>query len=61
MDPSSERRSTHDIDQAVCGWRPRAILRRTNWLYSVDALRSNDVDHLNLLWSNVIVQREYAM
>ena len=61
MDPSSELRSIHDIEQALWSWRPRAILRRTNWLYRVDALRSNDVDHLNLLWSNVIVQREYAI
>ena len=61
MDPSSGRRSIDDIEQAVWGWRPRAVLRRTNWLYRVDALRSNDVDHLNLLWSNVILQRETAM
>ena len=61
MDPSSESHSIEDIEQAVWGWRPRAVLRRTNWLYRIDALRSNDVDHLNLLWSNVIVQRETAV
>jgi preprotein translocase subunit SecY len=61
MDPSSESRSIEDIEQAVWGWRPCAVLRRTNWLYRIDALRSNDIDHLNLLWSNVIIQRETAV
>ena len=45
----------------VWSWSPRAILRRTNWLYRVDALRSNDVGYLNLLWSNVVILREYVM
>ena len=31
-------------------WYPRDILRRTNWLHRVDALRNYDIRETGLLW-----------
>ena len=31
-------------------WHPRAILRRTNWLHRIDALRVHDMREMDLLW-----------
>ena len=61
MDSSSEQDSVDEIERAVSLWRPRAVLRRTNWMYRVDSLRPLDIDHLHLLWDNVIMLREYAL
>ena len=32
-----------DIEDTANQWRPRDFLRRTNWLYRVDALRLRDI------------------
>ena len=61
MESTSEQDSVDEIERAVSLWRPRAVLRRTNWMYRVDALRPLDIDHLHLLWDNVIILREYAL
>ena len=38
------------VDGLVRHWHPRAILRRTNWLHQIDALRVHDIREMNLLW-----------
>ena len=30
-------------------WFPRNILRRTNWLYGIDALRNHDIREVKLI------------
>ena len=61
MESSSEQGSVDEIERAVVLWRPRAVLRQTNLMYRVDALRPLDVDHLHLLWDNVIILRKYTL
>ena len=41
-------------------WLPRDILRRTNWLYRVDALRGYDVREMNVLWELSELCQNYA-
>ena len=42
--------SVDDIERHVNTWYPRNILRRTNWLYRVDALRPHDIQEMDNLW-----------
>jgi len=39
-----------DLDDMVRRWHPRRILRRTNWLHRIDALRVHDIREMNILW-----------
>ena len=38
-----------DFDDAIDQWYPRAVLRRTNWLDRVDALRPGDIREMGVL------------
>ena len=38
-----------DIDNHLSEWYPRDVLRRTNWLYRVDALRPHDIREMAIL------------
>ena len=61
MEYSSEHDSVDYIERDVSSWSPRAVLRRTNWMYHVDAIHPLNVDHLHLPWDNVVLLREYAL
>ena len=61
MNQASDEHTIDHIERSVSSWYPWAVLRRTNWLYRVDALRPADVHHLTLLWDHVVIMREYAM
>ena len=52
--------SIDDVDQAIHSWYPRDILRRTNWLYRVDALRPHDIREMLVLWELTQTFRYYA-
>ena len=41
-------------------WYPRDILRRTNWLYRIDALRPHDRREMQVLWDLTWLFQEYA-
>ena len=41
-------------------WFPRNILRRTNWLYRVDALRNHDIREMNILWEVASLFLQYS-
>ena len=49
-----------DIETAISRWRPRDVLRRTNWLYRIDALRPRDVREMQLLLDLVNLYQDYA-
>ena len=38
-----------EIEVNVCQWYPHDLLRRTNWLHRVDALRIHDIREMRLL------------
>ena len=42
--------SIDNVEQGLHSWYPRDILRRTNWLYRVDALRPHDMREMSVLW-----------
>ena len=44
-----------DLDDMIRRWHPRAILRRTNWLHRIDALRVHDIREMNILWEVVSI------
>ena len=48
----------HDYSQL--SWMPRDILRRTNWLYRVDALRIHDLREMHNLWEICNLFEKYA-
>ena len=48
-------------DRPLRHWFPRDILRRTNWLYRVDALRPHDIRELSIIGELVFLYRDYAM
>lgn len=52
--------SEEDIESELESWRPRDILRRTNWLYRVDALRNYDIREMSVLWKLTELYRDYA-
>ena len=60
MDVSNHTQQVDEIEETVRTWHPRSVLRRTNWLYRVDALRPNDVLYLNVLWETIELLRDYA-
>ena len=39
-----------DVEDNLRNWFPRNIVRRTNWLYHIDALHNHDLREMNLLW-----------
>ena len=49
-----------DIEAAISRWRPRDVLRRTNWLYRIDALRPRDVREMQLFLELVHLYQDYA-
>ena len=52
--------SEEGIESELESWRPRDILRRTNWLYRVDALRNYDIREMSVLWKLTELYRDYA-
>ena len=46
----SSESSIDDVEQGLHNWQPRNILRRTNWLYRVDALRPHAIREMPILW-----------
>ena len=49
-----------DVEQSISQWRPRDVLRRTNWLYRVDALRPRDVREMDTLIQLVDLYQTHA-
>ena len=49
-----------DAEESLRQWRPRAVLRRTNWLYRIDALRPRDIREMQLLRELVELYQSYA-
>ena len=47
-------------DYSQLSWVPRDILRRTNWLYRVDALRIHDLREMHNLWEICNLFEKYA-
>ena len=41
-------------------WYPRDLLRRTNWLHRVDALRIHDIREMRLLWEATSMIQDYC-
>ena len=42
--------SVNDIESELETWRPQDVLRQTNWLYRVDALRNYDRHEMSVIW-----------
>ena len=49
-----------DAEERLRQWRPRAVLRRTNWLYRIDALRPRDLRDMEVLRDLVELYQSYA-
>ena len=49
-----------NVEESVREWRPRDVLRRTNWLYRVDALRPRDIREMKTLKELVELYQTYA-
>ena len=49
-----------DIESELETWRPRDVLRRTNWLYRVDALRNYDRREMSIIWKITELYKGYA-
>ena len=49
-----------DVEDAIDEWYPRAVLRRTNWLYRVDALRPSDVRDMHELLQSIQLCQAHA-
>ena len=47
-------------DYSQLSWVPRDVLRRTNWLYRVDALRIHDLREMHNLWEICNLFEKYA-
>ena len=47
-------------DYSQISWLPRDLLRRTNWLYRVDALRIHDMREMYQLWDICNLFERYA-
>ena len=47
-------------DSSLLQWVPRTILRRTNWLYRVDALRNHDLREMHNIWEICNLFERYA-
>ena len=47
-------------DYSQLSWVPRDVLRRTNWLYRVDALRIHDLREMHNLWEMCNLFEKYA-
>ena len=52
--------STVDIERELQLWYLRTILRRTNWLHRIDALRPHDIREMNILWDLSEICHGYA-
>ena len=65
---SSENTSSEEDDDSehlnhnsvILPWILRNILRRTNWLYYVDALRIHEMREMQILWEVCSVCERYA-
>ena len=53
--------SADEFEGMVLEWYPRDSLRRTNWLYRVDALRPHDIREMEVLWDLCNAFRGYAV
>ena len=60
MSDNDEESSIDDIDDELNNWYPRDVLRRTNWLYRVDALRPHDMREMDTLWELCELCKDYA-
>ena len=49
-----------NVEQSISQWRPRDVLRRTNWLYRVDVLRSRDAREMDTLKKFVDLYQRYV-
>ena len=52
--------SIENIEENIASWYPRDILRRTNWLYRVDALRPHDIREMCIMWELAELFQGYA-
>ena len=52
--------SIENIEENIASWYPRDILRRTNWLYRVDALRPHDIREMSIMWELAELFQGYA-
>ena len=41
-------------------WIPRDILRRTNWLYRIDALRNHNMRGMQVIWELTEIRERYT-
>ena len=58
---SEDDESEHfNHDSSLLSWVPRNILRRTNWLYCVDALIIHDIREMHNLWEICNLLKRYA-
>ena len=57
-DDDDSEQSNEDLSQI--SWLPRDLLRRTNWLYRVDALRIHDMREMYQLWDICNLFERYA-
>ena len=60
MDKSVHTQQVNEIEETVQTWYSQSVLRRTNWLYTVDALRPNNIIYLNVSWEIMELLRDYA-
>ena len=60
MMSEDEDSSVDDIEHRINNWYPRDVLRRTNWLYRVDALRPHDLREMDIIWELCELMQEYA-
>ena len=49
-----------NLERSIIQWCPRDMLRRTNWLYRIDALRPRDVREMDTLKELVDLYQTYA-
>ena len=60
MDESVHTQQVNEIEETVQMWYSQSVLRRTNWLYTVDALRPNTIIYLNVSWEIMELLCDYA-
>lgn len=61
MNSNGDDSATEDTLERAREWFSHNIIRRTNWLYRVDALRPHDIREMDVLSKLVYLFRGYIM
>ena len=61
MSYNDDESSVEETENELNNWYPRDVLRRTNWMYRVDALRPHDIREMSSLWELCVIYKDYAI